>query len=407
MEKVTRDWQNQYMVPLFCPPDFIPVKGQGCHVWDQEGREYIDISGGIAVNSLGHCNPELVKALTEQANKIWHVSNLHTSEPLLRLAKRITDATFADVAFFCNSGAEANEAALKLARRYALNHYGPEKDEIISFVKSFHGRTLFTVSVGGQDKYSKGFGPRPAEITHLPFNDIKALEEHISEKTCAVIMEPIQGESGIIPADREFMKKARELCDKYHALLVFDEVQTGNGRTGYLYAYMAYGVKPDIMTTAKGLAGGLPIGAMITRRTVGESFTPGVHGTTFGGNPLVCAVADKALSIINTKETLYGVKERSGLFFEGLNAIKERTGVFQLIRGMGLLIGCVLADRFAGHSGDFVRLGYKNGLFTLVAGPNVVRIAPSLNIHKEDIEEALKRFEKTAEEFRDQFGKED
>ena len=170
---------------------------------------------------------------------------------------------------------------------------------------------------------------------------------------------------------------------------------------------MAYGVKPDIMTTAKGLAGGLPIGAMITRRTVGESFTPGVHGTTFGGNPLVCAVADKALSIINTKETLYGVKERSGLFFEGLNAIKERTGVFQLIRGMGLLIGCVLADRFAGHSGDFVRLGYKNGLFTLVAGPNVVRIAPSLNIPKEDIEEALKRFEKTAEEFRDQFGKED
>lgn len=229
---------DQVMVPNYAPAGFIPVRGAGSRVWDQAGRELVDFSGGIAVNVLGHCHPALVGALTEQANNLWHVSNVFTNEPTLRLAKKLVDSTFAERVFFCNSGAEANEAAFKLARRVAHDLHGPEKYEIISAVNSFHGRTLFTVSVGGQPKYSDGFGPKITGISHVPYNDLEALKAAVTDKTCAVVLEPIQGEGGVLPGQLEYLQGARKLCDEHNALLVFDEVQSGMGRSGHLFAYI-------------------------------------------------------------------------------------------------------------------------------------------------------------------------
>ena len=399
MSNITREMFDQYYFPIFTPPQFVMVRGKGSRLWDQEDREYIDFSGGIAVNSLGHCNEQLVETLREQAGKLWHVSNLMTNEPVISVAKQLVEETFADKVFFCNSGAEANEAALKLARRYALEKYGAEKDEIIAFVQSFHGRTLFTVTVGGQHHYSDGFGPNPTAITHIPFNDIEALKKTISEKTCAVMLEPIQGEGGIIPADPEFLKQVRELCDQNHALLIFDEVQTGNARTGKLYAYMHYGVAPDILSTAKGLAGGFPIGAIMATKEVASVFTPGVHGTTFGGNPLACSVADKVLQIIKTPEFIEGVNERSAWFFERLNAINDQYGCFSEIRGKGLLIGAVLKPEYDGESGKMLKAAIDHNLLLLVAGKNVVRFAPALNISREEFELGMDKFELAVKDF--------
>ncbi|MBQ8706922.1 MAG: acetylornithine/succinyldiaminopimelate transaminase [Succinivibrionaceae bacterium] len=399
MSDITREMFDRYYFPLFTPPAFIPVKGKGSRLWDQENREYIDFSGGIAVNSLGHCCDGVVEALTVQAQKLWHVSNLMTNEPVISLAKRLVDLTFADKAFFCNSGAEANEAAFKLARRYALAKHGEDKNEIISFIQSFHGRTLFTVSVGGQDHYSDGFGPKPTAIRHIPFNDPKALEEAISEKTCAVVMEPIQGEGGIIPADPDFMKLVRQLCDKNHALLIYDEVQTGCSRTGDFFAYMHTGVAPDILTTAKGLGGGFPIGAVLATDEVAAVFTPGVHGTTFGGNALACAVADKVISIISAPEFLEGVRAKSKIFFDRINDLGAKYDCFSQIRGRGLLIGAVLSDKYQGRSGDLLKICAKNRLLVLVAGKNVLRIAPALNIAEDEIEAGMKLLEKSVAEF--------
>ena len=242
---------DQFMVPNYAPAAFVPVRGLGSRVWDQSGRELIDFAGGIAVNVLGHCHPALVAALTKQANTLWHISNVFTNEPALRLGKKLVEATFAERVFFCNSGAEANEAAFKLARRVAHDRFGPEKHEIIAATNSFHGRTLFTVSVGGQPKYSDGFGPKIQGITHVPYNDLDALKAAISDKTCAVVLEPVQGEGGVLPADKAYLEGARELCNAHNALLVFDEVQSGMGRTGELFAYMNYGVVPDILSSAK------------------------------------------------------------------------------------------------------------------------------------------------------------
>ncbi|RBH48911.1 aspartate aminotransferase family protein, partial [Pseudomonas sp. MWU13-2860] len=244
----------------------------GSRVWDQSGREFIDFAGGIAVNSLGHCHPELVAALTEQASKLWHVSNVFTNEPALKLGKLLTETTFAERVFFCNSGAEANEAAFKLARKYGSDHFGPEKNQILACKNSFHGRTLFTVSVGGQPKYTEGFGPVPGGIAHFDYNDIESLKAAISDQTCAVVIEPIQGEGGVMPADKAFLEAARQLCDQHNALLVFDEVQSGVGRTGSLFAYQEYGVTPDILSSAKAIGGGFPIGAMLTTEKVAKSF---------------------------------------------------------------------------------------------------------------------------------------
>jgi len=385
---------DQVMVPNYAPAAFIPVRGAGSRVWDQAGRELIDFSGGIAVNVLGHAHPALVGALTEQANKLWHVSNVFTNEPTLRLAKKLVDATFADRVFFCNSGAEANEAAFKLARRVAHDKFGPEKYEIVSAINSFHGRTLFTVSVGGQPKYSDGFGPKITGIRHVPYNDLEALKAAVSEKTCAVVLEPVQGEGGVVPADPAYLQGARALCDQFNALLVFDEVQSGMGRSGELYSYMNYGVTPDILSSAKSLGGGFPIGAMLTTDALAKHFAVGVHGTTYGGNPLACAVAEAVLDVVNTPQVLAGVKARHQRFKMRLEQIGQRYGVFTEVRGLGLLIGCALSDAWKGRAKDFFNAAEQHDLMILQAGPDVVRFAPSLVIEEADIDEGLDRFER-------------
>ncbi|HCV01283.1 MAG TPA: aspartate aminotransferase family protein [Pseudoalteromonas sp.] len=391
---VNRELFDQVMVPNYAPSSVIPVRGEGSRVWDQEGREFIDFAGGIAVNCLGHCHPALVSALKEQGEKIWHLSNVMTNEPALRLAKKLTDATFADKVYFANSGAEANEAALKLARRWALDVHGEQKNQIIAFNKGFHGRTFFTVTVGGQAAYSDGFGPKPAAIDHCDYNDLAAFEALISDNTCAVMMEPLQGEGGIISPTSEFIEGVRALCDKHNALLIFDEVQTGVGRTGDLYAYQGTNVTPDILTTAKALGGGFPIGAMITTASIAEHLKVGTHGSTYGGNPLACAVAEAAFDTVNTAEVLAGVKEREQLFREGLTAINNKYDVFSEVRGKGLLLGAALNSKFEGRARDFLVASTKHGLMSLVAGTNVVRFTPSLVIPLEDIKEGLARFEK-------------
>ena len=385
---------DQVMVPNYAPAAFIPVRGAGSRVWDQAGRELIDFAGGIAVNVLGHAHPALVGALTEQANTLWHVSNVFTNEPALRLAKKLVDSTFAERVFFCNSGAEANEAAFKLARRVAFDRFGSEKYEIIAALNSFHGRTLFTVNVGGQSKYSDGFGPKITGITHVPFNDLEALKAAISDKTCAVVLEPIQGEGGVLPAEQAYLQGARELCDKHNALLVFDEVQTGMGRTGQLFAYMHYGVTPDILTSAKSLGGGFPIAAMLTTEALAKHLVVGTHGTTYGGNPLACAVGNAVIDVINTPEVLQGVKARHDLFKTRLEQIGQQYGLFTQVRGMGLLLGCVLSDAWKGRAKDIFNAAEKENLMILQAGPDVVRFAPSLVVDEADIEEGLNRFER-------------
>lgn len=386
---ITRPLFDQVMVPNYAPLDMIPVRGEGSRLWDQAENEYIDLTAGIAVNALGHAHPELVAALTEQAQKVWHVSNIYTNEPVLRLAQKIVDNTFAEKVFFANSGAEANEAALKLARRVAFDKYGEDKSEIIAFYQGFHGRTFFTVTAGGQSSYSDGFGPKPANITHLKYNDLDALEKAISDKTCAVILEPLQGEGGVLPITPEFAKGVRALCDKYNALMILDEVQTGMGRTGELFAYMALDIIPDVVTSAKALGAGFPIAAMLTKTCFAEHFVVGSHGTTFGGNPLACAVAGKAFDLINDHKLLAGVKQKELLIRQHLQAINDEFAVFKEVRGKGLLLGAVLNEQYQDQAKAFFLASAKQGLLILVAGSNVLRFAPPLNISDDLIEQAM------------------
>ena len=391
---VTRALFDDVMVPNYAPSAVIPVRGQGSHVWDQNDNQYIDFAGGIAVNCLGHCHPNLVSALKEQGEKIWHLSNVMTNEPALRLAKKLVDNTFADKVYFANSGGEANEAAFKLARRWALDVHGEQKSQIISFKQGFHGRTFFTVTVGGQEAYSDGFGPKPGDIVHAEYNNLDSVKALISDKTCAVVMEPLQGEGGIVSPTDDFVKGVRELCNEHNALLVFDEVQTGVGRLGSLYAYMDLGVTPDILTTAKALGGGFPIGAMITTTEIAKHLKIGTHGSTYGGNPLACAVGEAAFDTVNTAEVLNGVKAKAELYKAGLLAINEKYNVFSEIRGKGLLIGAVLTEKYQGQAKAFLMKAMDEGVMVLVAGANIVRFAPSLIIPDEDIKEGLARFEK-------------
>ena len=395
--KITRQLFDKIILPVYAPAQFIPIKGKGSRVWDQNGEEYIDFAGGIAVNALGHCHPRLVKALHEQSEKIWHVSNVFTNEPALNLAQKLIDNTFADRIFFANSGAEANEAAFKLARYYAIEKYNPYKTKIIAFHQSFHGRTFFTVSVGGQAKYSDGFGPKPADIIHVPFNNLDAVKAVIDDHTCAVVLEPVQGEGGLTCASLEFLQGVRELCDKYHALLIFDEVQCGMGRTGSLYTYQQYGVTPDILTSAKALGGGFPISAMLTTEDIATVMHPGIHGTTYGGNPLACAVGCEAFDIINTAEVLEGVQKRRAIFIEHLENINDKFRVFREYRGKGLLLGAELQPEFHHKARDFLNVATEFKVMILNAGPNVLRFTPSLIILEEEIREGMIRFTKAVE----------
>ncbi|CEJ67136.1 MULTISPECIES: aspartate aminotransferase family protein [Citrobacter] len=389
---VTRDNFDEWMMPVYAPAPFIPVRGEGSRLWDQQGKEYIDFAGGIAVNALGHAHPALREALNDQASKFWHTGNGYTNEPVLRLAKKLIDATFAERVFFCNSGAEANEAALKLARKFAHDRFGSQKSGIVAFKNAFHGRTLFTVSAGGQPAYSQDFAPLPPDIRHAVYNDLDSASQLIDDTTCAVIVEPVQGEGGVVPATTAFLQGLRELCDRHNALLIFDEVQTGVGRTGELYAYMHYGVTPDLLTTAKALGGGFPIGALLATEHCASVMTVGTHGTTYGGNPLATAVAGKLLEIVNTPEVLNGVKQRHDWFVERINAINERFGLFSEIRGLGLLIGCVLNAEFAGKAKLISQEAAIAGVMVLIAGANVVRFAPALNVSQEEVATGLDRF---------------
>ena len=400
---VTRATFDEVMVPNYAPGGFVPVRGLNARVWDQAGKEYIDLAGGIAVSSVGHAHPAAIRALTAQAEKLWHVANVLTNEPAMRLAKKLCELTFAERVFFANSGAEANEAALKLARKYACDQFpkpgtpegtlASDKNEIISFTDSFHGRTLFTVTVGGQPKYTQGFAPLPQGITHLPFNDLDAVRKHISANTCAVIVEPVQGESGVLSASREFLNGLRDLCDAHHSLLIFDEVQSGAARTGPLYAYMECGVTPDILTSAKGIGGGFPIGVMLTTEKIAKSFNVGAHGSTYGGNPLGCAVAEAVLDIITAPETRANITARTAQMFAGLHALNKKYSLFTDIRGSGLWFGCELIPKWHGRAKEFVKMAEKHGLMILVAGTNVIRLAPSLLITADDVALGLQRFD--------------
>lgn len=387
------------MFPCYTPMNMVIKKAHGSYVFDNEGNKYVDLTSGIAVNCLGHTPDGVQKVIKKTCKNLIHVSNIFCNEYTLSLAKKLTSLTGYDKVFFVNSGAEANETALKLARRVAFDDYGADKNEIISFVNSFHGRTFFSVTVGGQESYSDGFGPKPAAITHIPYNDIATFEKTISDKTCAVILEPIQGEGGIIKADDAFLVKVRELCDKFHAALIFDEVQTGVARSGTLYAYEQTPVKPDILTSAKGLASGLPIGAVLTYDNFAKHFVPGTHGSTFGGNALACSVGCYVLDKVSDKKFLENVKATSEYIKASIKKIDEKHHVFDDVRGEGLLMGLVLNKKYSGKSGALQKECFKHKLLTLTAHGDVLRLAPALNIKKSVIDEAMKLLDKALTDF--------
>ncbi len=397
--KITRKTFDEVMFPCYTPMNMVIKKAHGSYVFDNEGNKYVDLTSGIAVNCLGHTPDGVQKVIKKTCKNLIHVSNIFCNEYTLSLAKKLTSLTGYDKVFFVNSGAEANETALKLARRVAFDDYGAEKNEIISFVNSFHGRTFFSVTVGGQESYSDGFGPKPAAITHIPYNDIAIFEKTISDKTCAVILEPIQGEGGIIKADDAFLVKVRELCDKFHAALIFDEVQTGVARSGTLYAYEQTPVKPDILTSAKGLASGLPIGAVLTYDNFAKHFVPGTHGSTFGGNALACSVGCYVLDKVSDKKFLENVKATSEYIKASIKKLDEKHHVFDDVRGEGLLMGLVLNKKYSGKSGALQKECFKHKLLTLTAHGDVLRLAPALNIKKSVVDEAMKLLDKSLTDF--------
>ena len=394
MNKNIRALFDDVMLPNYNPLPVILDRGLGSRVWDVDNNEYIDFAAGIAVTSLGHLHPELVHCLQEQSQKLWHLSNVLTNAPAVLCAQSLVDKTFADKVFFCNSGAEANEAALKLARRYAIDTFSANKTKIIAFDNAFHGRTFFTVTAGGQTHYSERFGPKPGDIVHARYNDIESVIPLFSDETCAVIIEMLQGEGGVVPIEPEFLRQLKALCVQYNALLIIDEVQTGVGRTGKLYAYQHYNVLPDILTTAKALGNGFPIGAMLTSNEVGQVFTVGAHGSTYGGNPLACTIANKVLSLIDNETLLDGVLSRSILFKEKLQEINARYKVFKEIRGQGLLLGMELDTDKISESKALLRAALECNVLCLVAGTKVMRFTPSLLISESDILLGLEGFER-------------
>ena len=389
---------ERYYLPVYRPRGIVLDHGLGSRLWDRDGREYVDFGAGIAVNALGHAHPALVAALTAPAGMLWHTSNVFVSEPPLRLAQALVDAAgFADQAFFCNSGAEANEAAIKLARQWATARgRAPERRVILSFRGSFHGRTLAAVTATAQPKYHAGFEPLPAGFRYSDFNDLAAAEAAMAAgDVCAVLVEPVQGEGGVTPANDAFLHGLRALCDRHDALLVFDEIQCGMGRTGKLFACDGYGVRPDVVTLAKALGGGFPIGAMLVGARAANALQFGQHGTTFGGNPLATAVAGAALRELSSPALLANVERQSQALREGLAALDVEFGVFSEVRGRGLMLGAQLRPQLAGQAGAMVDRGIEHGLLMLQAGPDVLRFVPALNITDADVADGLARLRAT------------
>lgn len=385
---------ERYYLPVYRPRRIVLDRGQGSRVWDRDGREYVDFGAGIAVNALGHAHPALLAALTEQAGKLWHTSNVFVSEPPLRLAEALVSASgFAERVFFCNSGAEANEAAIKLVRKWASTQgRPPERRVILSFRGSFHGRTLAAVTATAQPKYHEGYEPLPPGFRYSDFNDLAAAEAAMAAgDVCAVLVEPVQGEGGVTPATEAFLTGLRVLCDRYGALLVLDEIQCGMGRTGHLFACHGYGVTPDIVTLAKALGSGFPIGAMLVGAQAAETMQFGAHGTTFGGNPLATAVAGAALRELSSPALLANVARQSQAIRDGLAAIDAELGLFSEVRGRGLMLGAQLRPAFAGKAGEILDRCVEHGLLTLQAGPDVLRFVPALNISDADVAEGLAR----------------
>ena len=385
---------QQYYLPVYRPREVILERGQGARVWDTEGKDYIDLSAGIAVCGLGHNDPDLVAALTEQAGKLWHTSNVFYSEPPLRLAEELVTASrFAARVFLCNSGAEANEVAIKLIRKWATAQgRAPDRRVIVTFRGSFHGRTLATVTATAQPKYQEGYEPLPGGFRYVDFNDLAQLEQAMASGDVAgVLVEPIQGEGGVMPAAEGFLRGVRELCDRHGALLALDEIQCGMGRTGSLFAHWQEGITPDIVTLAKALGGGFPIGAMLAGPAVAEVMQFGAHGTTFGGNPLAAAVARVALRKLGSEEIAANVARQSQALRGGLAALDAEFGLFSDIRGRGLMLGAVLKPEFAGRASDILDQAATHGLLLLQAGPDVLRFVPALNLSDEELAEGLSR----------------
>jgi len=385
-------------MPTYGRWDVAVDRGEGCYLYATDGRKFLDFTSGIAVTSLGHCHPHLIKAVTEQAQKLWHSSNLFQIPGQQRLAERLTANSFADTVFFNNSGAEAVELSIKVARKYQSETGHPERYRVIGCHGSFHGRSFATLAAAGAEAYLKGFGPVMDGLDHVAFNNLNEMRAAVTDETAAILVEPVQGEGGVLPADPAFLKGLREACDQHGALLIFDEVQTGVGRTGTFYAYMGYGVTPDILTTAKALGNGFPIGAMLTTDKIAAHFKVGVHGTTYGGNPLGAAVADKVVELISDPALLEGVQQRSAAIKAHLKRIDERFSVFKEIRGKGLLIGAELADAYKDRAKDVLNTAAKHGVIMLIAGPNVLRFAPSLIMPMADLDEGFARIEKAIAE---------
>lgn len=361
------------------------VKGQGARVWDAEGNEYLDFVGGLAVDSLGHCHPAVVKAITEQAGTLMHVSNLYHIEPQGRLARLLVENSCCGKAFFCNSGAEANEGAIKLARKYAKLNNGPDKFEIITALKSFHGRTLATITATGQEKFQKGFEPLPPGFKYVPFNDLNALEKAIGPNTCAVMLEPVQGEGGVNVAEQVYLEGVKELCEKNGLLLIFDEVQCGLGRTGKLFAYQQYGVEPDIITLAKALGGGFPIGALLAKDEVAAAFQPGDHASTFGGNPLACAAGVAVMETMLEEGFLEKVTLSSVYFKKWLDVLAGKYSFVKEVRGMGFLLGMELTVDGTG----IVAKCQEKGLLINCVNGNTLRFIPPLTLTRGEMDRAV------------------
>lgn len=382
------------MLPIYRPRELVLERGQGARVWDHDGREYIDFAAGIAVCSLGHGDPDLLAALTEQAGRLWHTSNVFYSEPPIRLVEELATASgFAERVFLCNSGSEANEAAIKLVRRWA-SQQGREagKRVVLTFRGSFHGRTLAAVTATAQPKYQEGYEPLPGGFRYVDFNDEAAVETAMAAgDVAAVMVEPVQGEGGVMPAKPGFLRFLREQCDRHGALLVLDEIQCGMGRTGELFAFQGEGITPDIVTLAKALGGGFPIGALLAGSKVAEVMQFGAHGSTFGGNPLAAAVARVALRKLASPEVLGNVARQAERLRAGLAALDAAFGLFAQVRGRGLMIGAALGPAHAGRAGEILDHCARHGLLLLQAGPDVLRFVPALTISDADIDEGLAR----------------
>lgn len=388
---------NTSILPTYNRAPLAFERGEGSWLFTKNGDGYLDMGAGIAVNALGHSNSELVEALTSQANKLWHVSNLYEIPEQQRLAELMVDTTFADNVFFTNSGTESCELAVKMVRKFWHEKGQGERVEIITFDGSFHGRSSAGIAAAGSEKLTKGFGPMLPGFVHLPWSNHDAIEAAINEKTAAILIEPIQGEGGIRLLPDQCLKGLRDLCDKHDILLVVDEVQCGIGRTGKLFAHEWSGIEPDIAMVAKGIGGGFPLGAVLAKTYAASGMTAGTHGSTYGGNPLACSVGIKVLEIVNTPEFLNSVTKKSGLITQGLlGLIDKYPDIFEEIRGTGLMLGikCKCPNL------DFVQEGYEKAILTVPASDNVVRLLPALNITIEEINEALSRLEQTANSLR-------